>query len=52
MGYTRRFQAHTEQGENLNEVRLEYQISPRWNFEARAGDSGTGGGSLIWSKDY
>jgi translocation and assembly module TamB len=52
VGYTRRWQARNELGENTNELRLEYQISPRWNFEARAGDAGTGGGSLIWSKDY
>jgi translocation and assembly module TamB len=52
VGYTRRFNADPEKGENPNEVRLEFQITPRWTFEARAGDAGTGGGSLIWSKDY
>jgi translocation and assembly module TamB len=52
VGYTRRFNARVELGENTNEVRLEYQITPRWNFEVRYGDSATGGASLIWSKDY
>ena len=52
LGYTRRFSARVEEGENTNEVRAEYQISRRWTFEARYGDAGTGGGSLMWSKDY
>jgi translocation and assembly module TamB len=52
VGYTRRFDAQTDQGENLNEVRVEYQISPRWTFESRYGDAQSGGASLIWSKDY
>ncbi|MFL5264936.1 MAG: translocation/assembly module TamB domain-containing protein [Anaeromyxobacteraceae bacterium] len=52
VGYTFRVGAKVEQGENTNEVRLEFQITPRWTLEGRAGDAGTGGGSLIWSKDY
>ncbi|GEJ58605.1 hypothetical protein AMYX_33460 [Anaeromyxobacter diazotrophicus] len=52
VGYTRRFNARTEENENTNEVRAEYQISRRWTFDVRYGDAGTGGGSLIWSKDY
>jgi len=52
VGYTRRFQAKPELGENTNEVRVEFQISPRWNFEVNFGDADTGGASLIWSKDY
>ncbi|HEX9289527.1 MAG TPA: translocation/assembly module TamB domain-containing protein, partial [Anaeromyxobacteraceae bacterium] len=52
VGYTRRFNAQPEQGENTNEARVEYQISPRWNFEVRYGDANTGGASLIWSMDY
>jgi translocation and assembly module TamB len=52
VGYTYDLEARPEEGENANEVRLQYQISPRWTFEARAGDAGSGGGSLIWSKDY
>ena len=52
VGYTRRFNADPDKGENTNEVRLEFQISRGWTLEGRAGDAGTGGGSLIWSKDY
>jgi translocation and assembly module TamB len=51
LGYTRRFAAQPELGENSNEVRVEYQLTPRWNFEARFGDVSSGG-ALIWSKDY
>lgn len=51
-GYTRRFNARPEAGENTNEARVEFQISPRWNFEVKYGDANTGGASLIWSKDY
>ena len=52
VGYTFRRDAKPEQGENVNEARVEYQITPRWNFEVRYGDANTGGASLIWSKDY
>jgi translocation and assembly module TamB len=52
VGYTRRFNANPEQGENTNEVRVEYQISPRWTFQSRYGDAQSGGASLVWSKDY
>lgn len=52
VGYTRRFEAKPEKGENANEVKAEYQISPRWNFELRYGDAQAGDASLIWSKDY
>ncbi len=52
IGYTRRFEAKPEQGENVNEVKAEYQITPRWNFELRYGDAQAGDASLIWSKDY
>lgn len=52
VGYTRRFEAKPEKGENVNEVKAEYQISPRWNFELRYGDAQAGDASLIWSKDY
>jgi translocation and assembly module TamB len=51
LGYTRRFAAQSQLGENSNEVRIEYQLTPRWNFEARFGDASSGG-ALIWSKDY
>lgn len=52
VGYTRRFEARPEKGENANEVKAEYQITPRWNFELRYGDAQAGDASLIWSKDY
>lgn len=52
VGYTRRFEAQPEKGENQNEVRVEYQITPRWTFESRYGDAQSGGASLIWSRDY
>jgi translocation and assembly module TamB len=52
VGYTRNFEAQPEQGENTNELRVEYQISPRWTLESRYGDARTGGASIIWSKDY
>jgi translocation and assembly module TamB len=52
VGYTRNFSARPEQGENRDEARVEFQISPRWNFEVKYGSANTGGASLIWSKDY
>jgi translocation and assembly module TamB len=52
VGYTRRFNAKPEMGENTNEVQVEYQITPRWSFESKYGDAQTGGADLIWSKDY
>jgi translocation and assembly module TamB len=52
VGYTRQFEAQLEKGENQNEVRLEVPLSQRWNFEFRWGDANSGGGGLIWSRDY
>jgi translocation and assembly module TamB len=52
VGYTRRFEADPSRGENADEVRVEYQISPRWTFESRYGNAQSGGASLIWSRDY
>jgi translocation and assembly module TamB len=52
VGYTRRFDANREQGENEDEVRLEYAITPNWTLGARWGNANTGDASLIWSKDY
>jgi translocation and assembly module TamB len=52
VGYTRRFEADPERGENVDEVRVEYQITPRWTFESRYGNAQSGGASLIWSRDY
>jgi translocation and assembly module TamB len=52
VGYVRRFEANPALGENTDELRLEYQITPRWSFESRYGTQGAGGASVIWSKDY
>ena len=52
VGYTYNREARPEESENTNEVRVEYQISPRWTLESRYGDARAGGASLIWSKDY
>ncbi|HET8542107.1 MAG TPA: translocation/assembly module TamB domain-containing protein [Anaeromyxobacter sp.] len=52
VGYVRRFEADPARGENPDEVRVEYQITPRWNFESRYGTAQSGGASLIWSKDF
>jgi translocation and assembly module TamB len=52
VGYARRFDGKLEEGENENEVKAEYQIRPRWNFELRYGDAQAGDASLIWTKDY
>jgi len=52
VGYTVRTNARPELGENTNEVRLEYQISPRWYLEATYGDAKAGSADLLWSRDY
>jgi translocation and assembly module TamB len=52
VGYTYHRDAKPEMGENINEFNFELQISRQWNFELRVGDSGSGGASLLWSKDY
>jgi translocation and assembly module TamB len=52
VGFTRRFDANHQLGENDDEVRLQYAITPHWTLEGRWGNQNTGGASLIWSKDY
>jgi translocation and assembly module TamB len=52
VGYTRKFDADETKGENVDEVRVEYQISPRWTFESRYGNAQSGGASLVWSRSY
>ena len=52
VGYARKFDADPAKSENADEVRVEYQITPRWMFESRYGNAQSGGASLIWSKDY
>lgn len=51
VSYVRNFEADPEKGENVDEVRVEYQITPRWTFESRYGAQ-AGSASLVWSKDY
>jgi len=50
--YSRRFDADTLRGENTDEVRVEYQITPRWMFESRYGNAQSGGANLVWSREY
>jgi translocation and assembly module TamB len=52
VGFSSRFGADIEDGENANSVRLEYQIGKRWALEAEYGDANAGGADLVWSKDY
>jgi translocation and assembly module TamB len=52
LGYRRNFGADTENGVNANEVRVEYQISPRISVESEYGDQGRGGANVVYSRDY
>jgi translocation and assembly module TamB len=52
LGYTHRFNAREELGENVDEGRFEYQIDPRWSVQATGGTAGAGGANILWSKDY
>jgi translocation and assembly module TamB len=52
VGYVRRWDADPTKYQNEDEVRVEYQISPRWMFESRYGNAQSGGATLIWSRDY
>ncbi|HVG61350.1 MAG TPA: translocation/assembly module TamB domain-containing protein [Hyalangium sp.] len=56
VGYTGRVgggtTATTQDRENTNAVRFEYQFSPQWSLEANYGDARSGGLDLIWGKDY
>ncbi len=52
VNYVRRFDARPEKGENADEVRVQYHLTPRWTLESRYGSAGAGGASLVWQKDY
>ncbi len=52
VGYTRKFSADPAKGENEDELRVEYKISPGWTFESRYGNAQAGGASLVWSRNY
>jgi translocation and assembly module TamB len=38
--------------ENRNELHLEYQLTPRWSFEATYGDARRGSVDLLWTRSY
>lgn len=55
VGYARRFEgAQTDptQIRNANEVRVEYQLAPRWTLEVTYGDANVGGADLFWTRDF
>jgi len=52
VAYVLRWDADPTKNENQDEVRVDYQITPRWMFESRYGNAQSGGASLIWSRDY
>ena len=57
LGYARRFEnasasQRERERENANEVRLEYQLAPRWSLEVTYGDANVGGADLFWTRDF
>jgi translocation and assembly module TamB len=52
VAYVRRWDADPTKYQNEDEVRVEYQITPRWMFESRYGSAQSGSANLIWSRDY
>jgi translocation and assembly module TamB len=52
IAYVRRWDADPTKYQNADEVRVEYQITPRWMFESLYGTAQTGAASLVWSRDY
>lgn len=38
--------------QNRNMVHLEYQLTPRWSFDAEYGDARTGSADLVWKRHY
>ncbi len=47
-----RLGARQERNENTGGFRLEYQMTPRWNFETEYGTARAGGADIMWSRDY
>ena len=52
VGYARRFELQPDEKKNDNEVRLEYQLAPRWTLEVTYGDANVGGADLFWTRDF
>ncbi len=52
LGFRRNFGADTEHHQNANEVRVEYQITPRISLESEYGDQGSGGANVVFSREY
>jgi translocation and assembly module TamB len=52
VGYIRRFDARSENGENPDEVKIEYQLAPGWQVETRYGTAQSGGASIVWTRNY
>jgi translocation and assembly module TamB len=52
VGYVRRFDARPENGENPDEVKVEYQLAPGWQVETRYGSAQSGGASIVWTRNY
>jgi len=52
VGFTRRFDANRQLGENDEEVQVEYAVTPHWMLSGRWGNYNTGEASLLWSRDY
>jgi translocation and assembly module TamB len=43
--------ADESQGENEHEIKMEYQITPRWSLESSVGKT-AGAADIVWSRDY
>ncbi len=52
LGIASEIGAQLEQGENRNELLLEYQLWRRWMLELEYGDARKGGADLMWRKQY
>jgi translocation and assembly module TamB len=52
LGYQLQLGADRSKAENVNALRIEYQISKSWSLEATAGDAPAGGAELVWGREY